>query len=48
MNRKKATKSTATSSKLDKVKKETLKPAKKNKFLDSDKRDKFGRNKKYI
>ena len=48
MNRKKATKSTTTSSKLNKVKKETLKPAKKNKFLDSDKRDKFGRNKKYI
>jgi len=49
MNRKKATKTTkSTGSKLDNVKKSGLKPAKKNKFLDSPKRDKFGRNRKYI
>ena len=48
MNRKKATKPASKSSKLNEVKKGGLKPAKKNKFLDSDKRDKFGRNKKYI
>ena len=48
MNRKKTTKK-STGSKLEEAKKETtLKPAKKNKFLDSNKRDKFGRNKKYL
>lgn len=48
MNRKKTTKK-SNGSKLQKVQKENgLKPAKKNKFLDSKKRDKFGRNRKYL
>lgn len=48
MNRKQTTKK-PTGSKLQQVQKENgLKPAKKNKFLDSKKRDKFGRNKKYL
>lgn len=44
----KATKSTTTTSKLNTVKRQQLQPSKKNKFLDSEKRDKFGRNKKYL
>lgn len=46
----KSTKTTTstTKSKLETVKKSQLQPSKKNKFLDSDKRDKFGRNKKYL
>ena len=44
----KATKSTSTTSKLNTVKKQQLQPSKKSKFLDSEKRDKFGRNKKYL
>jgi len=48
MNRKKTTKK-STGSKLQKAQKENgIKPAKKNKFLDSPKRDKFGRNRKYL
>lgn len=46
MDRKKTTKK-PTGSKLQKAKSE-IKPAKKNKFLDSPKRDKFGRNRKYL
>lgn len=44
----KATKSTSTTSKLNTVKKQQLQPTKKNKFLDGEQRDKFGRNKKYL
>lgn len=44
----KATKSTSTTSKLNTVKKQQLQPSKKSKFLDGEKRDKFGRNKKYL
>ena len=48
MDRKKTTKK-SNGSKLQKVQKENgIKPAKKNKFLDSPKRDKFGRNRKYL
>ena len=48
MTRQKSTKK-STGSKLQQVQKQNgLKPAKKNKFLDSKKRDKFGRNRKYL
>lgn len=48
MNRKQSDKK-ETGSKLKQAQKENgIKPAKKNKFLDSPKRDKFGRNRKYL
>lgn len=50
LNRKSAVKTTTstTKSKLETVKKSQLTPSKKNKFLDGEQRDKFGRNRKYL
>lgn len=42
------TTTTTTKSKLETVRKSQLQPSKTNKFLDSEKRDKFGRNRKYL
>ena len=48
-NRKTSTSTSAsTGSKLKAVKKSQLQPTKQNRFLDGEKRDKFGRNRKYI
>ena len=43
-----STSTTSTGSKLKAVKKSQLQPTKKNRFLDGEARDKFGRNRKYI
>ena len=43
-----STSTTSTGSKLKAVKKSQLQPTKKNRFLDGESRDKFGRNRKYI